>query len=213
MALTMNPEKKNHWYDGLFYDLLIAPNQDRAFVHVRDIIADGSTLLDVGCGTGRQVFQLADKCDSIDGIDPSVRNISVARRKLAGKPTDGVRFHHADALAYLAGKNLRFDYATLSYVIHEIEERERNTLLQTLSSVARNLIIVDYLVPQPKGHWRMLNEAVEFMAGSDHYRNFKSFVAGNGLTGLLKRAGLIVLSELKNDPPSSHIVLATRTVG
>jgi SAM-dependent methyltransferase len=213
MGSQLNLENKNHWYDGLFYDLLIAPNQDRAFVHVRDLIADGSTLLDVGCGTGRQVFQLADKCDRIDGIDPSVRNISVARRKLAAKPTNGVRFHHADALAYLAEKDLRFDYATLSYVIHEIEERERNRLLQTLSSVARNLIIVDYLVPQPRGHWRMLNEAVEFMAGSDHYRNFKSFVAGDGLTGLLERAGLIVLGERKNDPPSSHIVLATRRVG
>ncbi len=201
-------ENKNHWYDGLFYDFLIAPNQDRAFVHVRDFIGDGSTLLDVGCGTGRQVFQLANKCKKIDGIDPSVRNINVARRKLASKPVNGVEFHHADALAFLARKSRRFDYATLSYVIHEIEEKERNTLLQTLSSAARKLIIVDYLVPQPRDGRRMLNEVVECMAGSDHYRNFKSFVAGNGLTGLLERAGLTVLSEQKNDPPSSHIVLA-----
>jgi len=209
----LKSQNKNHWYDGLFYDLLIAPNQDRAFAHVRDFIADGSTVLDVGCGTGRQVFQLADKCERIDGIDPSARNISVARRKLAGRPTNGVRFHHTDALAFLAEKNLRFDYVTLSYVIHEIDERERNTLLQTLSSVARNLIIVDYLVPQPQDRWRTLNVAVEFMAGRDHYRNFKSFVAGDGLRGLLEGSRLNVVRELKNDPPSSHIVLAVREAG
>jgi SAM-dependent methyltransferase len=211
METTLNLENKNHWYDGIFYDKLIAPNQDGAFVHVKDLIADGSTLLDVGCGTGRLAFQLADKCDSIDAIDPSARNINIAHRKLAGKPTNGVRFHHADALGYLAEENVRFDYATISYVLHEIDERERDTLLRALSSVARNIIIVDYLVPQPRDHWRMLNTVVEFAAGPDHYRNFKSFIAGNGLKGLLERTGLTVLKELKNDPASSHIVLAART--
>jgi SAM-dependent methyltransferase len=209
----MNPENKNHWYDGVFYDLLIAPNQDRAFMHVRDFIADGSTVLDVGCGTGRLVFQLADKCDTIDGIDPSIRNINIARRKLAAKPTDRVRFHHGDVPGFAANNSLRFDYATMSYVIHEIEESERSVLLHTLFSLAHNIIVVDYLVPQPSGRRRMLNEVVEFIAGSDHYRNFKSFISGDGLTGLFERAGLTFLSELKNDPPSSHIVLATRKEG
>jgi ubiquinone/menaquinone biosynthesis C-methylase UbiE len=185
MESILNLENKNHWYDGLFYDLLIAPNQDGAFVHVKNFIAEGSTMLDVGCGTGRLAFQLADKCDTIDAIDPSERNISIARRKLAVKPTYRVRFHHADALGFLAEKSVRFDYATISYVLHEIEERERNALLRALSSVARNIIIVDYLVPQPRDHWRMLNTMVEFAAGWGHYRNFKSFIAGNGLKGLL----------------------------
>lgn len=206
----MNPKNKDHWYDGLFYDLLIAPNQDRAFVHVRDFIPSGSTVLDVGCGTGRLVFQLVDKCARIDGIDPSIRNINIARHILARNPTDKIQFHHTDALGFLAGNGVRFDYAMISYVIHEVEVKERTRLLQTLSSVARNIIIVDYLVPQPKGHWKILNTVVEFFAGWDHYRNFKSFIAGDGLTGLLQRAELIVLSELKKDPSSSHVVLAAR---
>jgi 2-polyprenyl-3-methyl-5-hydroxy-6-metoxy-1,4-benzoquinol methylase len=213
MASRMNPENKNHWYDGLFYDLFIAPHQDRAFLHVREFIADGSTLLDVGCGTGRLVFQLADKCDRIDGIDPSAKNIDIARRKVTAKPSDKVRFHHTDALAFLAESDLRFDYVTMSYVIHEIDESERITLLHTLSAVAHKIIMVDYLVPQTRGHWRILNEAVEFVAGSSHYRNFKSFMAGNGLTGVLDRAGLKILRELRNDPPSSHIVLAAGESG
>ncbi len=209
----MNVKNKNHWYDGYFYDLLIAPNQDSAFAHVRNLIAPGSTLLDVGCGTGRLALQLIDKCSRIEGIDPSVRNINIAQRKLAEKPTDKIRFHHVDALEFLTKKNVCLDYATISYVIHEIEEQERNQLLQKLALVARTIIIVDYLVPQPRNYWRILNEAVEFAAGSSHYRNFKSFVAGNGLAGLLERTGLMVLSELKNDPPSSHIVLTTRKAG
>jgi 2-polyprenyl-3-methyl-5-hydroxy-6-metoxy-1,4-benzoquinol methylase len=213
MASRINPENKDHWYDGLFYDLFIAPHQDRAFLRVREFVADGSTLLDVGCGTGRLVFQLAGKCDRIDGIDPSARNIDVARRKVTARPSDKVRFHHTDALGFLAENNRRFDYVTMSYVVHEIDEAERSTLLHTLSAVAHNIIIVDYLAPQTKGAWRILNEAVEFVAGSSHYRNFKSFMAGNGLTGVLDRAGLKILRELRNDPPSSHIVLAAGESG
>ena len=144
---------------------------------------------------------------------PSVRNIDLARRKLAAKPTDKIQFHHTDALGFLAGNGVRFDYAMISYVIHEVEEKERTRLLQTLSSVTRNIILVDYLVPQPKGHRKILNTAIEFFAGWDHYRNFKSFVAGGGLIELLERAGLITLSELKNNPLSSHIVLAARKTG
>ncbi|MCX6144393.1 MAG: class I SAM-dependent methyltransferase, partial [Ignavibacteriales bacterium] len=77
-------ENKDHWYDGRFYDLVIAPNQDTIFAQVRGIIWNGSTVLDVGCGTGRLAFQLADKCKKVDGVDLSKRNIDVANGKLAG---------------------------------------------------------------------------------------------------------------------------------
>jgi SAM-dependent methyltransferase len=205
----MNQRNKNHWYDGRFYDLLIAPNQDQAFIHVKNLVAEGSTVLDVGCGTGRLAFQLADKCSSVDGIDPSARNITIARRKHASHFANRVQFHHTGAFAFLEEHSTLFDYATVSYVIHEIEEHERIMFLQALSSVAHNIIIVDYLVPQGAGYRKVLNSVVEFAAGRSHYRNFKSYIAGGGLTGLVERAQMRILRELKNNPPSSHIVLAT----
>ena len=208
MESPQNTLDKSHWYDGLFYDLLIAPHQDRAFVRVRDLIAEGSTVLDIGCGTGRLAFQLAGKCGTIDAIDPSMRNIDIARRNMERHPSGNIRFHHADALRFLEQQKVRFDFAAISYVIHEIEETQREHVLQTVSSAARRLILVDYLVPRPVGHRKMLNAAVEFAAGASHYRNFRSFIAGKGLTGLVERAGLTLVKEFKDDPPSTHIVLA-----
>ena len=38
---------KNHWYDGRFYDWLIAPNQDKSFSHVKNIIKESSSVIDV----------------------------------------------------------------------------------------------------------------------------------------------------------------------
>jgi len=62
---------KDHWYDGLFYDKLIAPNQDRAFRLVKSLIIKNSSVPDVGCGTGPLALQLKDECNSLDGIDLS----------------------------------------------------------------------------------------------------------------------------------------------
>jgi SAM-dependent methyltransferase len=209
-AVANNMTNKNHWYDGQFYDHFIAPHQDAAFAHLRRMIPAGSTVLDVGCGTGRLAVQLTDRCESIDAIDLSTRNINVARRTLQKGAKGNIRFHHVDVLQFLEEDRRQFDIATMSYVIHEIEESQRTRILQALSVSARSIILVDYLVPQPPGFGKWLNTAVEFAAGIDHHRNFRSFVKANGLRGLAERAGLEALAEQKDDPPSTHILQLAR---
>ena len=40
-------ENKNHWYDGIFYDKIIAPNQDKSFRIVKNILEkDSETKLE-----------------------------------------------------------------------------------------------------------------------------------------------------------------------
>ena len=41
-------------------------------------------------------------------------------------------------------------------------------------------MIGDYLVPTNKGVWGLLNEVVEFVAGNEHYTNFKDVVKNDG---------------------------------
>ena len=52
-------KNKNHWYDGWFYDTIIAPNQDKLFGQIKDLVGSQSTVIDVGCGTGRLEFSLS----------------------------------------------------------------------------------------------------------------------------------------------------------
>jgi ubiquinone/menaquinone biosynthesis C-methylase UbiE len=206
----MEVNNKDHWYDGLFYDRFIAPHQDASFDMLKDLIKDNSALLDAGCGTGRLAFRLADKCSKIVGVDLSERNISVAKTNLLKSSVQNIEFYHADINKFIAKSDTLFDYAVISYAIHEIDEENRELTLNSLSRMAKEIIIIDYLIPQPSTPLKILSEAVEFAAGWNHYRNYKSFMRNNGIEGLAKLNGLKIVREIKNAPLTSHIALLAK---
>jgi 2-polyprenyl-3-methyl-5-hydroxy-6-metoxy-1,4-benzoquinol methylase len=196
---------KTHWYDGWFYDTLIAPNQDKMFGQIKRLIKPGSKVIDVGCGTGRFSFVVADRVSQVTGVDLSEKNITKAKQNLAGKPDPKITFHHSP-LTDLLKQNLHFDYAVMTYVIHEVDPEERLNLLKEMSQVADNIIIGDYRVPVQKGAWNLLNEVIEYFAGREHYNNYKHFVKNNGLTGLVHKSGLQISRQIDNKPYTSQIL-------
>ena len=200
-------ENKDHWYDGWFYDKFIAPNQDRLFGQIKDLIEPNSNIIDVGCGTGRFSFSVSDKCKSVLGIDLSTRNIERANLILAENPNDKISFQHKNISAIISGGKEHFDYAVMTFVIHEVDEEKRVNLLKEIAQVADKIIIGDYLVPKPKGFWSGLNEIVEFVAGSEHYRNYKNYSANGGIYYLANKAGFKIANEIKNQPSTSHLVM------
>ena len=199
-------QNKNHWYDGWFYDKLIAPNQDRIFREIKNVITPNSNVIDVGCGTGRFSFTVSDKVAKVVGIDLSKKNIDKANHTLVKYPNSKISFLHSN-ISELLKTNQHFDYAVMTYVIHEVDPAERVDLLKEMSLIADQIIIGDYLVPVNKGFWSVLNEIVEFLAGKEHYTNFKDFVANNGLKDLVTKAGLNVITELNNKPVTSQVLV------
>ena len=200
-------ENKTHWYDGWFYDLIIAPNQDKLFKQIKDIIDPNKKIIDVGCGTGRFSFLVSYKCKSVLGIDLSKRNIERANYRLSQNQNNKISFQHQNISEIITEGKEHFDYAVITYVIHEVDESERINLLKDISLIADNIIIGDYFAPRLNGFWSILNEIVEFAAGKDHYRNFKSYLAGKGIRSLADRAQLKILKEIKNIPKTAHIVM------
>ncbi len=203
----MISENKDHWYDGLFYDYFIAPNQDNAFRLSKNLITKDSSVIDVGCGTGRLAFQLKDICSRVDGVDLSLRNINVANKKLSKTKSVNIQFHHSDAGKFLKDNSNKFDYAVMSYVIHEMDESIRLNILNTLAAHVNKIILVDYLAPKPEGFRKQLNEVVEFLAGSDHYKNYKTYIKNGGINFLAAQGGFNIIKEIKNTPISSHIAV------
>ncbi len=202
-------QNKHHWYDGWFYDKFIAPNQDRLFGEIKKIIEPNSNVIDVGCGTGRFSFLVADKVSKVVGIDLSKKNIEKANQTLSKNPNSKISFLHT-TLSDLILQNQYFDYAVMTYVIHEVNPNERVPLIKEMAQIADKIIIGDYLVPRPSGFWSALNEVVEFAAGGEHYRNYKNFVHNGGLKDLADKAELKIIKEIKNKPTTSHLVILSK---
>jgi len=56
----------------------------------------------------------------------------------------------------------------------------------------------------------VLNEVVEYFAGREHYKNFKHFVANDGLYGLSQKSGLKIVTEIKNKPSTSQLLVLAK---
>jgi len=201
-------ENKKHWYDGWFYDIFIAPNQDKLFGQIKNLIEPDSKLIDVGCGTGRFSFLIADKCRSVSGIDISRRNINRANRRLSKNPVKKISFRHISLDQIPSGEH--FDYAVSTYVIHEVDEEERISLLRGMSEIADKVIIGDYFYSDRTLVWNIINEVVEFAAGKDHYRNYKNFMANGGIKKIASEAGLKIIAEIRDQPVTSHLVVLSK---
>jgi SAM-dependent methyltransferase len=203
-------EDKYHWYDGWLYDRIIAPNQDKLFGQIKNLIEPQSTIIDVGCGTGRLEFTLADKSKSVLGIDLSKRNIDRANLSLLQRPDVKISFQHNNLSDIISNGNVHFDFAILTYVIHEINTEERVNLLRDIAQVSDKIIVGDYLVPRPKGFGGIISELIEFIAGKEHYKNYKSYMADGGIYHLVDKAGLKVIDEITNHPLSNHVVILAK---
>jgi SAM-dependent methyltransferase len=192
-------QNKDHWYDGPVYDLFVTRLLDGLYARVRDAVPAGARVLDIGCGTGRLCFKLADKCSQVTGVDLSRRNIQVAGRRLAASGVRNLSFHHGDAAAALPAAG-RFDYAVMTFLLHEASRAERLRLLELASAAAGALIIGDYLTPGAGVFWRAVCGGIEFAAGREHYGNYRDFVRGGGLRGLASAAGYEIAREVTAPP-------------
>jgi hypothetical protein len=95
----------------------------------------------------------------------------------------------------------------MTYVIHEVNEDERIDLLKDISLVADKIIIGDYSVPRPQGPGGFLSETIEYIAGREHYRIYKSYVANGGLDYLAEKADLKITNEILDFQSINRIVV------
>lgn len=126
---------------------------------------------------------------------------------LSQQPNEKVSFQHTNVSEIIKRGQSHFDFAILTYVIHEVHEEERIDLLTYIARIADKIIVGDYLVPRPYSFGSYCSEAIELMAGIEHYRNFKSYISDGGIHHLADKAGLKVITEITNHPLSNHIVV------
>ena len=202
----MHNEQKDHYYDGRLYHLFIDPVLLRLRWLVRAQVKPGSSLIDIGCGTGELIFSLADRCSELVGVESSSRMWSYANRRVRHQGHSDVRFILGDGAELGDFPTDYFDYATACMVLHEMDASRRLPVLGEMQRLARNLILVDYRVPPPANLAVVICRLIERLAGNYHYRNYLSFSQDGGLSTLLQTLGLTVQKEVLFHNHCLHLV-------
>lgn len=178
------------------YDSLIEPfNRSLRSVAFRFFQpAAGTTILDVGCGTGTQLAFYRQKGFRPIGIDLSAAMLGKTRDRL----DHGTLVCQGDATR-LPYRSRSVDWALSMLVLHEMDAPIRPAVLKEMTRVIKEngrLGIVDYHpegTPTLKG-WvsRAMIRSIEFAAGRRHYRSYRHFLTDGGIPMLAARHGLVV---------------------
>jgi ubiquinone/menaquinone biosynthesis C-methylase UbiE len=176
---------------GSFYHRFLDPPLAETRQVTTDLITDGSSVIDIACGTGQLCFELRkSKHCHIVGIDLSLRMLEFARKSNPFK--DDVSFWHEDATDLSTFRDGSFDFATMLMIMHELPRQQQIAVLKEALRVANKGVIIDSVSPLPKNGEGIGIRIVEATIGNNHYTHFKSFLANGGIHGLIKDSGLQV---------------------
>lgn len=157
----------------------------------------GMRVLDVGCGTGTNLELYHQMGCDVYGIDTSSSMLTLAKRKL------GERAHirHGDA-SDMPYPSAFFDLVTAMLTLHEMPGHIRPQVVSEMRRVLRpagRILMIDFHpgpLKFPKGWvYRGMTLFFEVLAGREHFRNYRNFLAQGGLPGLLSGHGDVRVKE------------------
>jgi len=207
--MTTKLEKK-HWYDGWIYAKFIDTKPIPFRFKILNFIKNNSTVLDVGCGTGGFTMELAKHSKKVVGIDISKKQITQAKTKLENSGLKNLEFRHIDALTISEEFVKQFDFAVFTFMLHEIDHKDRIALLTEITKVAKSAIIMEFNIPHPWNIWGIINRSIEFFAGKNHFSNFLDFKRQGGINKILEEVGFQISEEIINRKNVFKIVIANQ---
>lgn len=205
----MNIEGKNQWYDGFFYNLFFDSIEGGNRKMILDLIPQGSTALDVCCGTGRLAFEMAQKCRHVTGVDISPRMLAFAEKQKNRQGVGNIDFVFGDATRLEETLDRHYDVAVVSLSLHEMDSEERHATVRSMASVADRLILADHTAPPPATvAGFMINQIERFFGGREVFPLYREFVATGGIVGALERCGLVLDEQRQDRMGIRHVVSA-----
>ncbi len=172
-------------YTAKIYDRLLGPfiNPIRRRVLALVKKYQYRSILDVCCGTGDQLKLLGQHGFNAEGIDLSDAMLEVAQQgdhKATCIKQDATKMHYGDE---------KFDLAMTAFALHEKEHDSARKIVEEMVRVTKeggDILIVDYELSEKTSHFsKWMIYFIEWIAGGDHYRNFKSYIKNDGLPDLL----------------------------
>jgi ubiquinone/menaquinone biosynthesis C-methylase UbiE len=181
------------WYDS-FLKRVDGPVKVTAFE--MSASTNAMKALDVGCGTGTTLEQYVNAgCDSY-GVDASEAMLNQARKRLGDRAD--LTLGSAEHLAFDDGT---FDRVLASLFLHELAADVRSAVFAELVRVVApdgRIVITEFGTGDLSVRGRSIRSVsmvIERVAGKDHKRNCKAFLASGGIPAEAGRHGLVVESS------------------
>ena len=153
-------------YDFLLYPFLNNIRKKTAKIIIQ---LNPKSVIDICCGTGNQLEYLMNTNIKLTGIDLSPAMLKVAKH---------IDCYEQDARDIQFPDN-SFDLVMIQLALHEKSFDDQKMIIDEASRIIRNnghLLIVDYEINEKtKSYSRYVINAIEFMAGKEHFRNFKEY--------------------------------------
>ena len=181
------PMKEEYDASAKYYDplLYLAINPIRLEVMKELSQHKDSAILDLCCGTGNQLKLLSKNgFENLHGLDLSKAMLEVAR-----KGDHSIKIYNKDATE-TNFDDATFDIVMLSFAIHEKDRETQEKMLDEAHRILKKdgkILIVDFSLDEKTTKLGKFGiDFIERMAGEEHYRNFKKYIADNGLESLIK---------------------------
>ena len=194
---------------GKFYGTVIDPVLAPMRKRVSSEIHPGEKVIDIACGTGAQVLDLCGIALNTVGIDLSESMINHAQNSVKKRNIPNAEFFICDATNLSIFKANSFDVAVMSLALHQFDPGLHSTILSEMKRVAKRIIIADYAVPLPKNYAGIGSRLAEFLAGKEHYNNFRLYYKHGGLNGILTGNGLKIEKSVLFGKGAFQLVVCT----
>jgi SAM-dependent methyltransferase len=175
-----------------FIDPILANLHSSVLLHVEP----SHRVIDIACGTGALALAIARKASHVTGIDLSEEAIAAAQRTADRRGTGNVLFETRDAGDLSCFRSGEFDIAVTSMAVHQFDAGIALKILSEMRRISRRVIIIDYNHLMPGGWRRSTAWGMEFLAGGDHYRNFRIFMQRGGISHFIGLAEMTLTSEV-----------------
>ena len=194
--MTDNTPHDDYNNSSKMYDLLLNPFLNRiryAFVDWA-IIHQPQGVLDVGCGTGKQLSLLPGNMNAV-GIDLSDAMLERADQQAKGK------CQKADA-THIPFENESFDLILSQFALHEKETKVIDLELKEIRRLLKPggvFSVVDFDFPNEhtflSGFFKWGVRRIEQQAGDEHFENFKVWMDRGGLRKIMNTSGWELTEE------------------
>lgn len=166
---SQNADRFNHDEDAPGYDRDVLDPSDpiRAgyervldWVAQRSSIDSGSTVLELGSGTGNLTLRLLSATELVC-VDISEAMTLIARSKVAAASgTAAVEWVRADLLEYFDSCTRSFDVVASAYTVHHLTEEEKELLFEQVVRILRpggRAVFGDLMFASAAAHREILN--------------------------------------------------------